>query len=123
MKLRVRRGDAEIRTVYDLLDEIRRDTGLLIGEPSITVLWGFIHGFMAAGRVKLSDAETPEFSAFHDWIAQRLGFGESTSGWRRMLLASTGDEETAFDRFFAELDAFRRAHRRRVAVRRSRRRT
>lgn len=54
------------------------------------------------------DAEEPPFRDFHVWIAARLGFSSSTTGWKSMLLERAGDESAAFDRFFLELDAFRR---------------
>lgn len=101
----------EVWNIYDLIDVIRRKCGLYIGEPSITALDAFVKGFVgalhAAGRPL--DPEHPSFRGFHDWIASRYGFGESTPGWKNMLLTSLGDEAIAFERFFVELDEYREA--------------
>jgi hypothetical protein len=95
--------------LYQILDLIRARPGLYIGEKSITLLCGWIAGW---GFVLGEDAYQgthPPFADFNDWVALRLGFYESTSGWRRMLLSSdeANDEESAFDRFFMLLDEFR----------------
>jgi hypothetical protein len=101
----------EVRTIYELLDIVRKKPGLFIGEPSLTALRGFIDGF----RYALSsvsnpfEVEDPPFTkGFDDWIAARFGFRESTSGWKNMLLSSLDAEAAAFERFFIELDEYRR---------------
>ena len=43
-------------------------------------------------------------SDFHDWVAYRTHFRESTSGWCNMIVSSCQSEEEAFDRFFELLD-------------------
>ena len=99
----------EVRSVYELLDVVRQKPGLFIGEPSITALNHFINGFEAGLRSvdNAFDDVEPPFIAFHDWIAARLGFPESTPGWRNMLLEACANEASALERFFTELDAFR----------------
>lgn len=103
--------EVEVSSVYQLLDMIRQKPGIYIGEPSLTGLYHFLHGFeyalMATGNP--FDDEDPPFSGFHDWIAGRFGFAESTPGWRNMLLRSVGDETAAFARFFSELAEYRRS--------------
>jgi hypothetical protein len=51
--------------------------------------------------------EQPEFHGFHDWIAGRLGYAESTSGWYKMIRGRCASEREAFDRFYELLDEFR----------------
>ena len=99
----------EVRSVYDLLDVIRKKPGIFLGERSLTALSHFIGGFEYALLTTENsfDREEPPLRGFHDWIAERLGFEESTLGWKDMLLASVGDETAAFERFFSELDAYR----------------
>ena len=107
-----RQTSFEVRTVFELLDVIRQKPGLFIGEQSISQLWGFLNGFQHALRAVENpfDPSDPPFHEFHDWIAARYGFEESTSGWRSMLLKTLlGDETAAFERFFLELDEFRGA--------------
>lgn len=41
---------------------------------------------------------------FHDWVAYRTHFKESTTGWCAMILETTKNEEEAFDRFFELID-------------------
>ena len=57
----------------------------------------------------------PSFGGFHDFIRDKYGFYESTPGWCRMLIsvetAANGADladMTAVDRFFDDLDEFRR---------------
>lgn len=103
--------EVEVQSVYELLDVIRKKPGIYIGEPSLTALNHFIHGFAYALMATENpfDDEDPPFSGFHDWIASRFGFAQSTLGWTNMLLRSVGDETAAFERFFIELDEYRRS--------------
>ena len=41
---------------------------------------------------------------FHDWVAYRTHYRESTSGWCNMIVSTTESEEEAFDRFFELLE-------------------
>jgi hypothetical protein len=103
-------ADAEIRTIYDLLEMMRVRPGMWIGQPSITRLSIFIQGFVSGVRAahESLEGEAPLFHGFHDWIAARLGRPKNGHGWSDMLLDSTGgNEELAFEKFWQELDAFR----------------
>ncbi|MEP7120424.1 MAG: VOC family protein [Byssovorax sp.] len=99
----------EVRSVYDLLDVIRRMPGLFLGERSITALGahveGFLSGLQAVGQ-RLGPEEPP-FHDFHAWIAARCGLGASARGWPDILLRAAGSEDAALTRFFEELDDFR----------------
>jgi hypothetical protein len=107
-------GKKQIKTVYDLLDVIRERSGMWIGDASITRLSSFLDGFhvgLGAADREL-DPETPAFQDFHDWVATRLGRSKNGHGWSSMLLeAADGDEQSALDAFWKELDAFRLAAR------------
>jgi hypothetical protein len=110
--------DAEIRTIYDLLDLLRVRPGMWIGVPSITRLDLFIAGFRVgihSAHASLED-EAPPFQEFHDWITASIGRHKNGHGWSDMLLEACGDEQAAFDRFWIELDAFRLAATTRVDV-------
>lgn len=90
----------------DLLGVIRENPALYMGESTLTALYHFLGGFKTAGyvhRIQLPDI-LPE--DFHDWIAYRLHFLESTSGYRRMILQHFPDESVALGRFFALLDEY-----------------
>lgn len=93
---------------YELLDALRSRPALYISPVSITALYNFLHGYLkATGSETIKDTEPP-WMEFNNWVAMRVGFHESTSGWRHMLLsAEDGTEEKAFDRFFILLDEFK----------------
>ena len=94
--------------VYELIDRIRPRPALYLGRSSITRLDAFLSGYVAALRDLGVKVGTHPFHGFHDWVALRLGYYESTSGWCNMLLeAEKRDEEKALNRFFTYLDEFR----------------
>lgn len=90
-----------------LIEAIRRRPEMYIGRKSITAFYHFLGGFqMACGLHRIEDDRLglkipPDF---HDWVAYRTHFRESTSGWCNMILATTKSEEEAFDRFFELLE-------------------
>ena len=96
-------------SVYDLLESIHRRPGLWIAQPELVRVYAFLIGYNAAlGRQRLTlRPVAPEFCGFHDWIAQRLGYGESTSGWYNMIRGRCSSEREAFDRFYELLVEFK----------------
>jgi hypothetical protein len=96
-------------SIYDVLDAIRKRPGMYIAEPSINRLHAFLVGYTAGlGRVRFALRGEGDFHRFHDWVAGRLGFGSSTSGWCNMIRSKSVSEADAFDRFYALLDEFRK---------------
>lgn len=93
---------------YELLDCIRQRPAMYLSQKSITLLYGFLAGYAFDKWTQISKNTFPPFGEFNNWVAMKLGFYESTSGWRNMLLkAENGDEEKAVDRFFVFLDEFK----------------
>jgi hypothetical protein len=90
-----------------LLDVIRERPPLYLGEPSLTSLWHYLHGFVNAESVHRIEAVSQLPDDFHEWVAYRLHYYESTKGWRRMILEQTVDESAALDRFYELLDDHR----------------
>jgi hypothetical protein len=90
-----------------LLDLIREKPALYLGETSLTGLWYFLRGYrMAEGDHGIDDViQMP--TDFLDWVAYRLHFYDSTSGWLRMILDRVPDERGALKRFFELLDEHR----------------
>ena len=88
-----------------MLDDIRKRPAIYIGAKTLTGLFHFLGGYQFA-RIEhdVSDNHLCLPNDIHDWIAYRLHFRESTSGWHSMILERTTDESLAFDRFFALLD-------------------
>jgi hypothetical protein len=96
-------------SIYDMLEKIRRKPGMYIGERSINRLHAFLTGYRAGlGRLGFYPRDVDEFHRFHDWVANRLGFYESTSGWCNMIRDKSTSETEAFDQFFLFLDEFRK---------------
>ena len=95
--------------VFQLLDEIKRRPGIYLdGEKSLRRLRSFIVGYdggLGACGVQLEDAQA--MSGFDKWVAHRLGFGGSTSGWCNMILSKTESDEKAYERFFELLQEYR----------------
>jgi len=54
------------------------------GECKLTNVSAYLDGYSSAVDTEdfLSD-----FPGFHDWVAKKYGFKESTSGWQNMILA------------------------------------
>ena len=96
-------------SVYDILALIRKKPGLFIAVPSINRLHAFFVGYTAGlGRLRHVLKDGDEFHKFHDWVARRLGFGESTSGWCNMIRDKSENEKEAYEKFFVLLDEFRK---------------
>lgn len=80
---------------------------MYLGSKSLTAFYHFIGGFQMACYVhrieedRLGLVIPPDF---HDWVAYRTHFRESTSGWCNMIVATTTSEAGAFDRFFELLE-------------------
>lgn len=85
---------------------VRKKPGLYLGGCSVTALYHTVSGYLWAldqHRIEHDDTfRLPD--DFHQWVAYRLRFFESTSGWKSMLLKACGNEEAAFLRFFELLD-------------------
>ena len=97
-------------SVYEILDLIRKDPRLYIGEPQLVRVALFITGYQwGLGRNGLMFRhDEPDFRRrFHEWIAQRLGFAHSGSGWQNMIRERCASEREAFDRFYELLDEFK----------------
>lgn len=97
--------------IYNLIDRIRPRPAMYLGENSVSLLRAFLGGYMVAAYECEESfvEECPPFSDFHNWVAMKLDYYESTSGWANMLLkAENGDEAKALERFFVYLDDFKK---------------
>ena len=96
----------QVPSTTALWEQIRKKPGLYLGECSITALYHAITGYnWALGTHHIENDDTLRLPEdFHEWVAYRLHFYESTSGWKNMLLKICENEEAAFQRFFELLD-------------------
>lgn len=92
--------------LYDLIDKIRRRPGMWIGDPTPIALRQFLVGYQCAmDDAGIEDVAYPEFHGFHDWIAKRFGYYESTAGWANMISAVVMGYDPAtinWNKFFVE---------------------
>jgi hypothetical protein len=56
----------------------------------------------------LFDSDAADFFRFHDLVARRLGYFESTSGWANMIRDKSASDAEAFHQFYILLDEFRK---------------
>jgi hypothetical protein len=96
--------------VDGLLDAIRQRPAMYLGERSLYGLEYFLLGYSLALSSYAHGLESGNLlpADFHEWVAYRLGFFESTSGWRKMIVRRVPDESAALDRFFELLDEHRK---------------
>ncbi|CCK74879.1 MAG: hypothetical protein KBT75_12050 [Oleispira antarctica] len=74
--------------LYDIFEKISVRTGMYIGEQNLSNLRSYIGGYeIAMYSVKAQNNTAPDFSDFHNWVAKKYGFYESTAGWHNMILA------------------------------------
>jgi hypothetical protein len=108
MSAPIRKEVAE--SVYDLLEWVRkRPTMYLDNSPTIQKLAVLIAAYDAGlGHVGFVLRDGADFHRFHDWVAKRLGFFESTSGWANMIREKSTSDEEAFTMFYVLLDEFRK---------------
>ncbi|MEQ1605697.1 MAG: hypothetical protein ABL999_12600 [Pyrinomonadaceae bacterium] len=97
--------------IYELLEAIEARPAMYLGSESLSLLRAFLDGFISGSQ---QVAPHPSgFIDFHEWVALRLGYFESTSGYANMILtAEAGDEEKGLDRFFRLWNEFRNRKRR-----------
>ncbi len=80
---------------------------MYIGYHSPTHLHSFLMGYAFGLQLESTNTEQPDFNDFHDWVAKKLNYDESTSGWAYMIEDQRKDKEEALWLFFELLDEFR----------------
>ncbi len=83
--------------MFELLDKIRPRPGMYIGYHSPTHLHSFLSGVQFATDSdkynSLFESDQPNFNEFHDWVAKKFNYYESTSGWAYMIEDQRVDKE------------------------------
>ena len=99
--------------IYKLIDSIRTRLGLYIGHESPTHLQSFLSGYIHEKLMeevlsgKKNGLDEDNFYGFHDWVAQKLSYKESTSGWAYMIADQRSDDMEGIWLFFELLDEYR----------------
>lgn len=91
--------------LYDLLQKIRVRPGLYIGRPSLTLLHGFIIGYIY--RDCLDNANSGNcLDGFREFVAARYEMN-TDHGWADFIqFFNINDEQEAFNEFYRLLDEF-----------------
>lgn len=75
---------------YELLKKMQARPVLWTGENSLQSIRTFLDGYsLALNEYKIPNKSDDVELNFHNWIAKKLGFFESTAGWQNMILAVT----------------------------------
>ena len=73
-------------TLSALLFQMQSRLGMYINPPTLPSLINFISGYTMATRCHHID-EPDTLRSFHNFVAQQLGYAESTAGFANMILA------------------------------------
>ena len=94
--------------VYKLIAQIRPRPAMYVGSHSLVRLRSFLDGcIFMTDEYDIECCEQPPFGGFHDWVAKRFGWYESTAGWCNIIIQECGgDESKALDVFFELIDEF-----------------
>ena len=77
-----------MKNIYELIETLSVRTAMYTGEHKLSNIRSFIDGYtFAMEDVELRSQFLSDFGGFHDWVAEKLGFSESTAGWQNMILA------------------------------------
>ena len=71
---------------YKLLKEIEKRPAIWTGEADLKSIKNFVSGYYQAlidNKIVPENIDEP----FFDWVADKLGYFESTAGWANMILA------------------------------------
>jgi hypothetical protein len=77
-----------MNNVYELIETISLRTAMYTGEHKLSNIRSFIDGYtFSIKNEKEFLGFLSDFPEFHDWVARKYGFNESTVGWQNMILA------------------------------------
>jgi hypothetical protein len=77
-----------VENIYELIEIISKRTAMYTGECKLSNVRSFLDGYAFAVRSETTRIDfLGNFPGFHDWVAKKFGFYESTAGWENMILA------------------------------------
>ncbi|ARS41322.1 hypothetical protein CA265_17340 [Sphingobacteriaceae bacterium GW460-11-11-14-LB5] len=97
------------KNLYEFIDLTKVRTAMYIGDESLSALYFCIGGYYWACGINGTDEKLqPDFSLFHDFVANYYLYRDSTAGWKNIILAENfGDEKRALKEFYKLFDMFR----------------
>jgi hypothetical protein len=79
-----------MKEFYHILKRLESRPAMWTGENSLKSIRTFLAGYSyAINEHDIPETEIDSGSNFHDWIANKFGFHESTAGWHNLILAVT----------------------------------
>ncbi|EKE28087.1 MAG: hypothetical protein ACD_3C00103G0002 [uncultured bacterium (gcode 4)] len=94
--------------IYEHLDKISKRPWMFIWDNSIISLRLYILWYYwCLNEKEFIENEIPSFHNFHDWVAKKYWYKESTSWWANMILDQTKDEKKALEKFFELLSEYK----------------
>lgn len=92
-------------SIFELFEMIKKRPAIFLdGDASLKQLRSFLVGYdCGLGRTHFVLRERAIFDQFNDWVAMRLGFTSSTSGWCNMILEKSGNDDAKAYRIFFDL--------------------
>ena len=93
---------------FETIEKIRSRPGMYLMEAkSLKHICSFLVGYQC-GRADASEKiEDQRYLQFHAWLAKRLGYEGTAMSWHTVILKKTGNDERAYELFFALLDEFK----------------
>jgi len=97
------------KSIYVLLDRIKKRPGFYLTSPTLDSLQNFLLGLSLGQHFCHTSGNTePSFGEFSAWFlfhhkVPTAGAG----GWRSALKSQSSNEREAFDRFFEQIEAYR----------------
>jgi len=98
-------------TVYETVEQIRSRPAMYLGQCARIRLRAFLEGRCFINHeFGIPYHAQPDFGDFHDWVARRFVWRQSTAGWcNAMLEECGGDDRKALDTFFGLVEEVRRS--------------
>lgn len=93
-----------------MIDLVRDRPAMYMGDYSISKMDAYLHGYLKATDDSGVEVKStgPPFGRFHDWVAARFDWHESTAGWCNIILKENDhNEKLALDNFFTLIEEFR----------------
>ena len=99
----------KIKNLYEYIDMIQTRTAMYTGSNSLSALYFHVSGYLMACEIKgIYEELSPDFELFNDFVADYYMYGESTAGWRNIILSECyGDEQQALKEFYKLFDLFK----------------